>query len=301
MKTQMLVGVVAFLSATVNLWAVANDDARKAELETLSSRLKYQTGQIHLRDGLATVNLTDEFRYVDPAGTETLLTGVWGNPPAKTRPLGMIVPANFDPFAPDSWCVVLDYQEDGYVKDNDAESINYDKLLKTMQEATHKANTERMKNGYPAVELVGWATAPHYDKDTHKFYWAKEIKFGNDKHGNTLNYNLRILGRRGVLVLNAVANMSEIQQIEEATPKILGMVDFDAGNRYADYTPGVDKIATYGLAALVAGGIAAKAGLFKALFVAILALKKFVLLGVAAIVGFFKKLFGGKKQGGSAS
>ena len=182
------------------------------------------------------------------------------------------------------------------MKDNDAEKINYTKLLKQMKEGTHEASTERVKQGYPAIELVGWATPPRYEKQTHKFYWAKELKFGENKEENTLNYNLRVLGRRGILVLNAISGMSQFSRIEQATPEILAMVDFNEGNRYADYTPGVDKMAAYGLAALVAGGIAAKAGLFKGLLLAILALKKFLILGAIALIALVKKIFGGRKQ-----
>ena len=99
-----------------------------------------------------------------------------------------------------------------------------------------------------------------------------------------------------MLVLNTVADMSQLPKIEQATPEILAMVDFNAGHRYADYTPGTDKVATYGLAALVAGGIAAKAGLFKGLIVAVLAMKKFLIIFVIALFAFLKKVFFGRKS-----
>ena len=274
--------------------AVPLDDARKIELRGLTDRLKYQSGRISLRDDVATINLPENFRYIDPAGSTTLLNGIWGNPPSEAKLLGVIVPTGFDPLADDAWCVILDFVEDGYVKDHDAETINYDKLLKQMKEGTREASAERVKNGYPPIELVGWATPPRYDKQTHKFYWAKELKFGEGE--NTLNYNLRVLGRRGILVLNAVAPISQLPQVEKATPEILGMVDFNEGHRYADYNASTDKLATYGLAALVAGGIAAKTGLLKGLIVAILAFKKFIIIGLIAAAAFAKKLFGARGQ-----
>jgi len=301
MKTRVILGCLLVAALPHGLFAKTDAESRKVELRALTDRLKYQQGQIHLKDGLADINLAETFRYVDPAGTEALLTGIWGNPPSGKMSLGMIVPSEFDPFSSNAWCVIINYQEDGYVKDNDAEKINYTKLLKQMQDGTHQASAERVKNGYPPIELVGWATPPRYDKQTHKFYWAKELKFGETREENTLNYNLRILGRKGILVLNAVANMSQFSQIEQATPEILGMIDFNAGHRYADYTPGVDKMATYGLAALVAGGIAAKAGLFKGLFLAILALKKFVIIGVIAIIAFVKKIIYGRSSNSGTS
>ena len=105
-----------------------------------------------------------------------------------------------------------------------------------------------------------------------------------------------MLRRRGVLVLNAVASMSDLKMIEEHSPQIVGMVDFKEGNSYADFNGKTDKVAAYGLAALVAGGIAAKAGLFKVLWVGLLAAKKFVIIGVIALVAFAKKIFGKKES-----
>ena len=291
MKLKAVLMPVLFAGLQWLASAAALDDARKVELKGLTDRLKYQTGKISLRDGIATINLPQGFRYLDPASSELLLTGIWGNPPSSSKVLGVFVPSGLDPLADSSLCVVLDYQQDGYVKDHDAETIKYDKLLKQMQEAARQASAARMKAGYPPIELVGWATPPRYDKATHKFYWARELKFGGGEE-NTLNYNLRILGRRGILVLNAVARMSQMPEIEKATPEILGMVDFNEGHRYADYNPSTDKLATYGLAALVVGGIAAKTGLFKGLLLAILAFKKFIIIGIVALGAFIRKALG---------
>ena len=125
-------------------------------------------------------------------------------------------------------------------------------------------------------------------------YWAKEIRFGGAPV-TTLNYNIRVLGRGGVLVLNAVAPMSSLPEIEEQVPALVRMADFDSGKRYADFNGSTDKVAAYGLAALVAGGIAAKAGLFKLLWVGLLAFKKLIIVGLIAVSGFFKKMFGRKQ------
>lgn len=275
--------------------AEPDEAARKAELKSLTDGLKYQKGEIQLSEGIATIKLPEAFQYLDPAGAETLLTGIWGNPPSETRGLGIIVPAAFDPLAEDAWCVVLSFQEDGYVKDDDAGKIDYADLLKDMKDGTREASSERVKAGYPPIELVGWAATPRYDQATHKFYWAKELKFGGTDE-NTLNYNLRILGRRGVLVLDAVASMSQLSQIEKATPEILAMIEFNEGHRYADYQPGSDKVAAYGIAAIVAGGLAAKTGLIKGLFLGLLAFKKFLIIGVIALIAVLQKLFAWKKS-----
>ncbi|HEY4989505.1 MAG TPA: DUF2167 domain-containing protein, partial [Opitutaceae bacterium] len=108
---------------------------------------------------------------------------------------------------------------------------------------------------------------------------------------NTLNYNFRMLGRSGVLVMNAVARMEELPEVEQATPTLLAMVEFQPGHRYTDFKQGTDKVATYGIAALVAGGIAAKIGLFKGLWVALLALKKFIIIGALAVARYAQRIW----------
>jgi uncharacterized membrane-anchored protein len=164
-----------------------------------------------------------------------------------------------------------------------------------MQKSVQEADVERKKKGYASAELVGWAAPPRYDAAAHKLYWAKELKF-SDAQEDTLNYNIRMLGRRGVLVLNVIASMKQLNAIEAQTPAILDMVNFNDGHRYADFDPKVDKVATYGLAALVAGGIAAKLGLFKMLLVFLLAIKKFLIIAFVAVAARCRKLFAKRKN-----
>jgi uncharacterized membrane-anchored protein len=73
-----------------------------------------------------------EFPLPRPADSARLLEA-WGNPPG-TESLGMIVPAGVNPMSPESWGVVITYDKDGHVKDDDADGIDYAKLLKEMQE-----------------------------------------------------------------------------------------------------------------------------------------------------------------------
>jgi len=270
-----------------------NNPAKQLEtLQTLAASLHYQKGNISLKNGLATITLPENFRYLSTDDSEIVLRQLWGNPKGP-KTLGMIVPSEGSVLDSDSWAVVVTYDGDGYVKDSDAEKIDYTQLLKEMQEATRTASKEREKEGYRSIDLVGWATPPHYDQATHKMYWAKEIRFGGSPQ-NTLNYNIRVLGRGGVLVLNAVAPIASLPEIEERVPALVRMADFNPGQRYTDFNQSTDKVAAYGLAALVAGGIAAKAGLFKVLWVGLLAFKKLIIVGFVAIAGFVKKLFGRK-------
>jgi uncharacterized membrane-anchored protein len=260
--------------------------ARLAEARALADTVHYQTGTIALKGNLATLSLKPGYKYVNPADSETILSNLWSNP-KEAGILGMVVSEDFDPLTSGAWAVIITYSEDGYVKDEDAGKIDYADLMKKIKEGTAEGNKTRAANGYPPIEIVGWAETPRYDTSSHKLYWAKEVKFG-DSPEHTLNYNIRILGRNGVLVLNAVSSMEQLSAVEHATPTLLTMVDFTPGHRYTDFKEGTDKVATYGIAALVAGGIAAKVGLFKALWVGILALKKFIILGALAVSRYFK-------------
>jgi uncharacterized membrane-anchored protein len=268
---------------------------KKKEQEEIVSKLKFQNGEIKLKDGLATLKVPTTFRYLDPAQSETVLVKLWENPPSKEQTLGMLFPAEISPASAESWGVLITYEEDGYVKDDEASSIKYDELLKEMQEGTREGNTERIKQNYPAIELVGWAAPPHYDKDSHKLYWAKELSVvGFTEH--TLNYDIRALGRRGVLSLNAIASMDQLKAIEKDMRQVLGFVEFNEGHRYGDYVAGMDKVAAYGIGGLIAGKILAKAGLFKLLLGALVAGKKFVIIALVALGAFLKKLFVGRKK-----
>lgn len=267
----------------------AAESAEFASLLAVEKGLKYQTGEIKLEDGLAVVRLPDGYRYLDPEQSETVLTQLWGNPPGGTS-LGMLWAPGQSPMGDDSWAVIIQYEEDGYVKDDEADKIDYDDLLKDMQESVKAGNDDRKSAGYAPMELVGWAEKPYYDKAEHKLHWAKELRLeGSDR--SSLNYNIRILGRRGVLVLNAVAGMSSLEAVKAGIPGIVKSVEFQEGHRYTEFNPKVDKVATYGIAGLVAGGVLAKVGFFKGLIIAILAAKKFLIVGFVALIAFVRRFF----------
>jgi len=290
----LLIGLLA-AAGVVRAQDDTNRLAEIARLKQILQSLKYQHGEIDLHGGLAKLTVPPEFNFLGADDAETVLVKLWGNPPMNPKPLGLLIPAGMTPASSNAWVVTIDYEENGYVKDNDASKINYDDLLKQMQKGIAENNKQRQAQGYPAITLVGWAAPPHYDAATHKLYWAKDIKFEGTSE-DTLNYSIRMLGRKGVLELNAVSSIDQFSEIDRQTPQILSMVDFKEGSRYADFDPKVDKVATYGIAALVAGGIAAKLGLFKLLIPALLAAKKLIVIGVIAVGTFFKKMFGRKND-----
>jgi uncharacterized membrane-anchored protein len=265
----------------------------RAAAEQLEAGLRYQTGDVEIADGLAVLHLGEGFRYLDPEQADRILVDAWGNPRGEPT-LGMILPADVSPLDPEQgWGVVVTYAADGYVEDDDADDIDYDELLEQMQADVEAANPGRRSQGYPPIRLVGWAEPPHYDEATHRLYWAKELEFGGEPE-HTLNYAIRVLGRRGVLELNAVAPLRQLPRIEPQMEDVLSRVEFVAGHRYEDFDPDLDEVAAYGIGGLIAGKMLAKAGILAGLLKILLAAKKLLVLGAIAAAVVLKRWLGRK-------
>ncbi len=253
-------------------------------------QLVFETGKVVVGEDLATIDLPQGFKYLQKRGAREVVEKFWGNPPNPTL-LGLILPKGESLLGKKSWAIIVSFEEDGYVSDDDAGSMDFDEMLTQIQEGEVEVNKRRKKLGYQTVHLVGWGEKPHYDAKSKKLFWAKELAFeGEEEH--ILNYNVRCLGRRGVLVLNAVSTMDRLKDVAEGSKAILSKVEFKKGNRYSDYVSG-DKLAAYGIGALIAGKLLLKAGLFKLL------LKPLIVVG-AVVIGLLAKLFGKKKAQPSA-
>ncbi len=264
-----------------------------ASAEAFLGSLHFQKGTVDLPNGIAALEVPDNFRYIGPEDSRRFLEEGWGNPDGSGQ-IGMLLPMDTNLFGDQSWAVVISYQEDGHVSDKDADTIDYDEMLASMQASAKAGNEARIEQGFEPVSLIGWATPPRYDSQTKKLYWAKELRFG-DSPQHTLNYNVRILGRKGVLVLNAVSGMAQLPQIQTNMEQVIAFTNFKEGHRYADFDPGVDQVAAYGLATLVGGKMAAKAGLLTKLGGLLMALKKVILIVVIAAGGFCAELFRRRK------
>ena len=302
MKSTLLILSLAWLGlAATGLAAPKTDEERQQIIESLKWRSE---GAIALEQGVATIKLQSGFRYLDGEDASKVLTDLWGNPKHPT--LGMLFPPK-DPDSDSVWGVIVEgFEKEGYVKDEDSDKLDAAKMLKDIQSGQNEANENRKQQGYSELEIVGWAMPPRYDKDAKKLTWALDIKAVGSAH-HSVNYYVRILGRRGYLVLNALGGLDQIKEIEAATPQVLAMVEFNEGHRYADFDAKKgDKVATYGLAGLILGAVglkvAAKLG-FIALFAKkfgfiLLFLKKFVVVLVALVAGLFGKIkafFTGRK------
>lgn len=278
------------LAATGAAFAQESADDGAARAKAFVDSLHFRSGEIAIPEAKAHFRLGTEFRYLDKTDARRVLEEFWRNPPDDSV-LGLVVPTATPLDSDRSWAVVVTYADDGYVSDEDAAKTDYDQMLKDMKQGTAEENVERKKAGYETVDLVGWAVPPRYDGASKKLYWAKELSFeGGDQH--TLNYDIRVLGRGGYLSLNAVSGMSELEAVRAGMQQLLPMTEFDAGARYADYDASTDKLAGYGIAALIGGGIAAKSGLLAKLGVLLLGLKKLLVPLALVLLAFGKKILG---------
>jgi len=188
------------------------------------------------------------------------------------------------------WEAFFDFRDDGYVKDD--EKIDADSVLDSIRKGTEAANKERRERGWDEMTVIGWQTPPHYDTQTKRLEWAvsgRDLKTGQD----IVNFNTRILGRAGVTSVVLISSPATLTgSITEVKAALTGF-DYQAGQRYAEYRPG-DRIAKYGLAALVTGGaaaIAVKTGFWKVAVGAIAAAWKFIVAGIVALFAGLKNRF----------
>ncbi|HWY99161.1 MAG TPA: DUF2167 domain-containing protein [Bacteroidia bacterium] len=246
--------------------------------DSVEKSFTYQHGTIDL-PGIGTINVPPGFKYLDKKQSEHALFDLWKNPRDSNSTLGMIFPDSTGVLTSGSFIFDIEYDPMGYVKDDDADKMDYAELLQQLKKDVADENAMRVAAGYQPAYLVGWAVTPYYDKERKILHWAKEIKFGTDSI-NTLNYNVRILGRKGVLILNAIASMDELKTVQANLPKVMDIVSFSDGNKYKDFNPGIDKVAAWTIGGLVAGKILAKVG-----FLAVIL--KFWKVGMIALAGGF--------------
>lgn len=280
----------------------AEQATRLRQMQELMDSLHPQTGSVEIPQADLTLNLGETYYLLSAAEAKRVLTEAWGNPAdSVTDVIGIIFPAG-QSFVDDTWGAVLTWTPDGYVSDEDAHKINYSDLLNQLREGEDQDNRARQEAGFPGIHLVGWAQQPSYDATRHTLIWAKELAFTDSPNGpNTLNYDVRVLGRRGVFSMNMVTGMDKLAETRTAANALMGTAAFNPGARYTDYVAGTDRKAAYGVAGLIAGGtvlaVAKKAGLLGILLIVLKKGGVFLLAGAGAAFAWLRNLFTGKKGG----
>ena len=222
--------------------AEQSDEQIAAEL----GKLAWQKGPTEGRiSDKATIKVPEGYVFLDSANTRRFLE-LNGNPPSD---------GNFM-FAPKSlnWFAVFSFESTGYVKDD--EKIDADALLKQLKESDGPSNEQRKKLGMGELYTDGWEVPPHYDDQSKRLEWGTRLRTGDNKM--VINYTSRLLGRTGVMSAILVSNPGTLAADTAQFKTGLQNFDYVSGEKYSEYKQG-DKLAEYGLAALILGGAAAVA------------------------------------------
>jgi len=217
-----------------------------------------QQGTIGIPKGYGFLGSTDARRFLE----------LQGNPPRDNH--YVIAPTNL------SWFGLFQFEATGYVRDD--EKIDPDDLLETLKESNRNGQQERKRLGLPVLYLEGWYVAPHYDIQTKRLEWGTKLR--TERNEIQVNYLIKILGRKGVMDAMLVSDPQSLDSDVKEFKALLSGYSFNNGENYAEFRSG-DKIAEYGLTALIVGGAAAaaaKSGAFKGIV-------KFVGIGVLAALG----------------
>jgi uncharacterized membrane-anchored protein len=262
------------------------DDAESEQAESQGPKVKWISGPKKVDLGsIAELQLPASVAFADKEDAQKLLEHM-GNVIGGTE-LGLVIPKAED----QDWIIVFDYDDIGYIKDAEKEKIDAAALLKSIQEGTEQANEERKKRGHAGLHVTGWAEPPHYDPRTHNLTWAA-LDRSDDGHRG-VNYNVRLLGRSGVMSVTLVDEPDKLAGSKPSVDQVISAFSFKHGSSYAEWKPG-DKVAEYGLAGLVAAGAGAaavKLGLFGALGKLFAKMGKLIVVIVAAVGGAIAKFW----------
>ncbi|HEY0797703.1 MAG TPA: DUF2167 domain-containing protein [Candidatus Baltobacteraceae bacterium] len=188
----------------------------------------------------------------------------------------------------------LDYIDSGFVTVDDWKDIKPADMIKSISDATENSNKARADNGVPAVHVVGWIEEPVLDPVTKTVRWI--VRFRGDGQAQTFSNAIALhLGRRGYERFTLASDDQNPRTLTASLNGLSGDYQFTRGFRFQDYVAG-DKLAGYGIAALV--GTVAGAAIAKTIGwgVVLLMIKKFFVLIVAGgaagfrwLRGFFKR------------
>lgn len=279
--------------------ALAQQDTNDAQKQQATAvRQASEAAQAAAKSGPLEIRLKDQavlklpagFAYI-PAEQAGALMRVMGNHVGDNY-LGMVVGEALSGF------VSINYIPAGYIKDDDAKDWKADELLDNLKQGTEEANEDRRKRGITEFEVTGWIEKPSYDAGSHRLAWSAALrdKGAPDNATQGVNYNTYLLGREGYMSLNLVTDADNVEREKPLAKTLLAAVDFDSGKRYADFNSSTDKVAEYGLAALVGGIAVKKLGLLAALGVFLLKTWKLTAVALVGIGAAVRKFTGrGKK------
>jgi uncharacterized membrane-anchored protein len=258
-----------------------------------------QEMQAAAQAGPAQVRLGDQAAIALPAGyvflpaaiTQRMLAAKGHQ--AVDNVVGAILPRD------GGWSMFMTFDKSGYIRDDESKSIDAGRLLKRMQDAEEDANIKKRKLGLNGLRAVGWIEKPYYNEAEKALVWSLEVQQLDPSGRPTgdapaVNYTVAKLGREGYLAMDMVARRSVIDQYKGQALALAQATQYVQGKRYQDFDPKTDKVAAFGLLALIGGLAAHKLGLFAAAGVLLLKFGKLIGLGA---VGGLAALKGRRRRG----
>lgn len=228
-----------------------------------------------LRDE-ASIEIPKGFVFADAEGTKKFLE-ISQNIPSGNE-YGMLAPKDFD------WFAIYKYNASGYIKDDEKTNLDADAIMESLRKGNEGSNEERKRRGWETMEIVRWTQKPHFDDVTKNLEWATEAR--SETGGVSMNHNTRVLGRNGYMSVILVGDVQGYASQLAVFRKSMTGFQYVPDKQYSAFRSG-DKVAEYGLTALIVGGtaaVASKTGLLKGLW-------KLIVLAVAGVGAFLKSLF----------
>ena len=273
--------VIAIVLSFFPAFAAVAEEGEEPDVVTVLRNVRWLHGPAvgDLGD-LAEIRLPEGYVFADAEDTKSLME-LLKNPTTGLE-IGFVAPVSLE------WFFVFSFNNIGYVREDEQDSLDPDALLNTLEVSNKESNDERIWKGWPGLTILGWEQKPVYDASAHKLEWAILC----ESEGRAIvNYSTRLLGREGVMSITFVISPDIYSEALKEYSGLINQFTYKPGHRYEDYQQG-DSLAPYGLTALIVGkeaDVATSTEILKWLWKVL-----FIMLIVLLLMG--RKIFPSKKK-----
>lgn len=157
------------------------------------------------------------------------------------------------------WLAPVEVVDDGYIRTDDADALQPDKLLAAFEAGLPEINAQRSRGGQPPVALGGWLTAPALD-EKHRLAGCVNVTTQNDQNGLDRFFNCEAwaLGRHGAIKIALADGGEEAERLKGEAVSLADAIVFDRDKAYEAFDAATDKVAPYTAADLLTRDVAAQ-------------------------------------------
>ena len=268
-----------------------SQDARRAE-----AKAAFEAAMAAASKGPADIPFLAQATLKLPAGLvfvpvtqSNRLMRAWGNSAGGDGFVGLV----FSTDTQEDWFITASYVDAGYVKDAEAKNWDTDALLKNSVDGVAADNEDRAARGFGKIKVDGWIEKPAYDASQHRLIYSLALSDIDAKPGDetSVNFHTYALGREGYFALDLVTGSNSIDRYKDRARTVLAALEYKPGKGYGDYVASTDRVAEYGIAALIGGLAAKKLGLLALGGLAIAKFGKLIALGALGLFGGAARFF----------